>query len=151
MRTDGTVKCTDDTAMRTGGTVMCTDGILTRPAQSTVVTAVDEWERALAARGELTPQLVDRIVDLHGDRGRRAIDAVGEGRVKEYNDFTVVVGQQEEYIVEDDSCNCKDAQYNLSASDPEQLCWHAISVRIARALEATDEHDMWYADVNEFL
>ena len=115
------------------------------------MTAVDEWERALAAEGSLTPELVDRIVSLHGDRGRRAIEAVGEGRVKSYRDFTVVVGHSEEYVVEDDGCSCRDAEYNLDVDDPEQLCWHAIAVRIARAVDELDEHDMWYSDVRDFL
>jgi len=115
------------------------------------VSAVDEWERLLSEAGELTPEAVDSIISLHGDRGQRALDAVGEGRVKEYRDFTVVVGHDDEYVVEDDGCTCKDAEYNLDATDPEQLCWHAIAVRIARAIGATDEHDMWYSDVRDFL
>ena len=115
------------------------------------MTAVDDWEQALADEEELTPELVDRIVGLHDDRAQRAIEAVGEQRVKEYRDFVVVVGHQDEYIVEDDGCTCKDAEYNLDADDPEQLCWHAIAVRIARALGETDEHDMWYSDVHDFI
>jgi predicted nucleic acid-binding Zn finger protein len=115
------------------------------------VTAVEEWEQTLAADGELSPETVDSIVAVHGDRGQRAIEAVGERRVKEYRDFTVVVGHAEEYVVEDDGCTCKDAEYNLDPTDPEQLCWHAIAVRIARAIGATDEHDMWYSDVRDFL
>jgi len=115
------------------------------------VTAVDDWEAELEAAGELTPDVVDRIITLHDNRGHRAIEAVGENRVKEYKDFTVVVGREDEYVVEHDSCNCKDAEYNLDPDDPEQLCWHAIAVRIARAIGETDEHDMWYSDVREFL
>ena len=115
------------------------------------MTSVDDWERALATEGQLTPGLVEHIAAIHGDRGWRAIEAVGEQRVKEYRDFTVVVGYDAEYVVEDDGCTCKDAEYNLDSADPEQLCWHAIAVRVARALDATDEHDMWYSDVHEFL
>jgi predicted nucleic acid-binding Zn finger protein len=115
------------------------------------VTAVDDWEAALERRGELAPDVVSDIVALHGDRGQRAIEAVGENRVKEYRDFTVVVGTEDEYLIEEDSCDCADATYNLDANDPEDLCWHAIAVRIARAIDATDEHDMWYSDVREFL
>jgi len=115
------------------------------------VTAVEEWTATLEEAGELTPEAVDRIVAVHGDRGRRAIEAVGEGRVKEYRDFTVVVGRQDEYVVEDGGCTCKDAEYNLDVTDPEQLCWHAIAVRIARAIGEADEHDMWYSDVRDFL
>lgn len=115
------------------------------------MTAVDEWERQLADAGTLTPEGVDRIIRLHGDRGEKAIEAVSEGRVKQYRDFTVVVGHAEEYVVEDDGCTCKDAEYNLDPQDPEELCWHAIAVRIARAIDETDDHDMWYSDVREFL
>jgi predicted nucleic acid-binding Zn finger protein len=115
------------------------------------VTAVDDWEQALTAQGELTPELVDRIVGLHDERAQQAIEAVGEQRVKEYRDFVVVVGHKDEYVVENDGCTCKDAEYNLDSDDPEQLCWHAIAVRIARALDETDEHDMWYSDVRDFI
>jgi predicted nucleic acid-binding Zn finger protein len=119
--------------------------------ESLCVTAVDEWERLLDDEGELTPEAVERITETHGDRGTQAIEAVGERRVKQYRDFTVVVGHTEEYVVEAGSCTCKDAEYNLDSTDPEQLCWHAIAVRIARAIDATDDHDMWYSDVHEFL
>jgi len=128
-----------------------TDGIFTLARERGGVTAVDEWESDLASEGALTPGTVDRIIDLHGDRGRRALDAVAESRVKEYRDFVVVVGHEDEYIIENDGCTCKDAEYNLDAADPEQLCWHAIAVRVARAIGETDEHDMWYSDVREFL
>ncbi|MEF8776408.1 MAG: hypothetical protein V5A43_07895 [Haloarculaceae archaeon] len=115
------------------------------------MTAVDEWMATLEEAGELTPEAVDSIIAVHGDRGQRAIEAVGEGRVKEYRDFTVVVGRQDEYVVEAGGCTCKDAEYNLDVTDPEQLCWHAIAVRIAEAIGETDEHDMWYSDVRDFL
>jgi Uncharacterized metal-binding protein len=115
------------------------------------VTAVDEWEQQLASAKELTPAAVERIVGVHGDRGVRAIEAVDECRVKRYRDFTIVVGHEEEYIIEQDSCTCKDAEYNLDTDDPEQLCWHAIAVRIARGIGAVDEHEMWYSEVREFL
>jgi predicted nucleic acid-binding Zn finger protein len=128
-----------------------TDAILSAPDQLRGVTAVDEWQATLEASGELTPGVVDRIVAVHGDRGQRAIEAVAEQRVKEYRDFTVVVGHAEEYVVEDDGCTCKDAEYNLDTADPDQLCWHAIAVRIAAAIDAVDEHDMWYSDVRDFL
>jgi len=115
------------------------------------VTAVDEWVAQLREAGELTPDVVTAIVDAHDARGRRAIEAVGESRVKGYRDFVVVVGHQDEYIVEDGACGCADAEYNLDHDDPDQLCWHAIAVRIADAIDAVDHHDMWYSDVRDFL
>jgi len=115
------------------------------------VSTADEWEAALAETGELTPEIAGSILDAHGERGARAIEAVAEERVKEYRDFTVVVGHREEYVVEDDSCDCADATYNLTDDDPDQLCWHAIAVRVAAGTDSVDHHDMWYSEVREFL
>lgn len=115
------------------------------------VTPVEEWQAALAGAGELTPGVVERIIAVHGDRGQRAIEAVSEGRVKEYRDFTVVVGREDEYVVEDGACTCKDAEYNLDPEDPTDLCWHAIAVAIAERIGAVEHHDMWYSEVRDFL
>jgi len=115
------------------------------------VTPVEEWQAALADAGELTPDVVEQIIAVHGDRGQRAIEAVSEGRVKEYRDFTVVVGREDEYVVEDGACTCKDAEYNLDPEDPTDLCWHAIAVAIAERIGAVEHHDMWYSEVRDFL
>ncbi len=112
---------------------------------------IDDWRAALEQSGELRPAIVSAILAVHGDRGSRAIDAVSERRVKRYRDFTVVVGHNEEYLVENGSCTCKDSQYNLDPTDPDQRCWHALAVDIADRIGAVDSHDMWYADVREFL
>ena len=110
-----------------------------------------DWRSALEAAGKLTPSVVDLIAERHGDRGLRAIEAVGEERVKQYRDFTVVVGHSDEYIVEAGGCTCKDAAYNLDAADPDQQCWHALAVEIATRVGAVDDHDMWYAEVRDLL
>ncbi len=112
---------------------------------------VSRWQAALEEAGELTPEIVGQISRIHGDRGVRAIEAVGEGRVKVYRDFTVVVGYDDEYVVEGGGCTCKDSEYNLDADDPTQQCWHALAVAIARRVGYLDYHDMWYSDVREFL
>ncbi|MFC7235383.1 hypothetical protein [Halosegnis marinus] len=113
--------------------------------------AVEEWQDALSESGELTPDVVDRILAAHGERGAKALDAVAEERVKRYNDFTVVVGHEDEYVVEDGACQCRDAQYNLDVEDPTALCWHAIAVAVAERVDRVDYHDMWYSDVRELL
>ncbi len=114
-------------------------------------TPVERWQADLEEAGELTPDIVDRISRLHGDRGVRAIEAVAEGRVKVYRDFTVVVGYEDEYVVENGGCTCKDTEYNLDPDDPTALCWHVLAVLIARRVGHVDYHDMWYSDVREFL
>ena len=125
--------------------------VLPGDAQFDAVTAVEEWAATLAAAGELTSEAADAIIATHGDRGVRAIEAVGERRVKEYRDFTVVVGHSEEYVVENGVCECEDARYNLDPEDPTDLCWHVIAAKVARRIGAVDHHDMWYSEVREFL
>ncbi|MFB6107120.1 MAG: hypothetical protein ABEJ70_09130 [Halobacteriaceae archaeon] len=115
------------------------------------MSGAENWRDALAAAGELTGPIVERILAVHGDRGRRAIEAVSEERVKAYRDFTVVVGHGDEYVVEDGACTCKDAAHNLDPTDPDQRCWHAIAVDIAERVGAVDHHDMWYSEVRDFL
>ena len=115
------------------------------------MTAVEEWEQTLETAGGLTSEAADRIIAVHGDRGVRAIEAVSEERVKQYRDFTVVVGHSEEYVIEGDACDCEDSRSNLDPEDPTQLCWHVIATKIARRIDAVDHHDMWYSEVREFL
>ena len=115
------------------------------------MTAVEEWETALSEAGRLTSGAVDGIIEAHGDRGVRAVEAIAERRVKKYRDFTVVVGHEDEYVVEGGGCECHDAQYNLDPEDPTALCWHVIATKIARRVGAVDHHDMWYSEVREFL
>ncbi|MEM4781521.1 MAG: hypothetical protein QXG03_08190 [Halalkalicoccus sp.] len=112
---------------------------------------VTAWRTELEAAGRLTGPVAERIIATHGDRGVRAIEAVTEGRVKEYRDFTVVVGHDEEYVVEGRGCTCKDSEYNLDPDDPTERCWHSLAVLIAEATGSVDEHDMWYSEVRSFL
>lgn len=111
----------------------------------------DDWRTALREAEKLTPSIADAIVSTHGNRGMRALEAVSEHRVKQYRDFTVVVGYDDEYVVEDRGCTCKDSAYNLDPEDPNQRCWHVLAVDIAEALDEVDYHDMWYSEVREFL
>jgi predicted nucleic acid-binding Zn finger protein len=112
---------------------------------------VADWRRALEREGELTAPIAEALIEGHGDRGARAIEAVSESRVKQYRDFTVVVGHEDEYVVEDGGCTCKDSEYNLDPTDPDQRCWHALAVDIAERVGAVDHHDMWYSEVREFI
>jgi len=109
------------------------------------------WRRELAEAGELTPTAVDTLMSRHEGRGARAIEAVSEGRVKRYQDFTVVVGHEDEYVVEDGGCTCKDSEYNLDPEDPTERCWHVLAVAIAERIGEVDHHEMWYSEVRDFL
>jgi len=109
-----------------------------------------DWLEELREHGSLTGKVTDEILRNHGARGRRAVDAVSEGRVKEYLDFVVVVGKGDEYIVEGRSCTCDDFRYNLGDADDE-LCWHILAALIADATGDTDEHEMWYSEVRDLV
>ena len=115
------------------------------------MTGALEWPDQLAEAGTFTAPVVEQILSLHGKRGRRAIGAVGERRVKQYRDFTVVVGYEAEYLVEDRYCTCADTRYNLDSDDPNDLCWHVLATIMAEQLGVMDVHDMWYSDVHDFF
>jgi predicted nucleic acid-binding Zn finger protein len=125
--------------------------VRSRVANVSEANPVERWQAQLEETGELTPAVVEQISRLHDDRGVRAIEAVSENRVKRYRDFTIVVGYDDEYIVENGGCTCKDSEYNLDADDPTDLCWHVLAVAIARRVGHVDYHDMWYSEVRELL
>ncbi len=127
-------------------------GFASEPTDYAVPTDADTaWLRELADAGELTPDAVESMLALHDDRGGRAIEAVSEGRVKQYRDFTVVVGHEDEYVVEAGGCTCKDSAYNLDPDDPHDRCWHVLAVAIAERIGEVDHHGMWYSDVRDFV
>lgn len=110
-----------------------------------------DWLARFSDAAALTPAGVEALLASHGAGGRRAIEGVADGRVKQYRDFTVVVGHEAEYIVEGDNCTCADMRYNLDASDPTQRCWHQLAVQIARTIDAVEEYDIYYGDVASLL
>ncbi len=96
----------------------------------------------------ITPNIKEELKKEYGERGEKALEAVEEKRVKGYLDFTVVVGNTEEYIIEDNNCSCPDFYYNL---DPGEFCWHILAVEIANALDKVDKHKMWYSNVEDII
>ena len=48
-----------------------------------------------------TNTYVETLLQKSGTREKKALEAIHEDRVKQYRDFTVVVGYNDEYIVED--------------------------------------------------
>lgn len=94
----------------------------------------------LREEGGLTPEIRHEIVCALGDRGRKALAAIDEGRVKKYRDFFVVVGATDEYIVEEDVCSCRDFIFRKGR------CWHVLAVAIASLTGDYEEFDLWYTD-----
>jgi predicted nucleic acid-binding Zn finger protein len=81
----------------------------------------------------------------YGNRGKKGLGIVKEGRVKRYRDFYVVVGEADEYIVEDAVCTCRDFLFNASRNLVK--CSHMIAVEIAKQENLVDIINAWYQDV----
>jgi len=99
----------------------------------------DLWDR-LEASGRITPEIREEIIRRYGDRGRKALSIVEDHRVKRYRDFFVVVGRQDEYIVEEEFCTCRDHQYRGTP------CAHILAVEIARRTGIFEVFELWYQD-----
>ena len=97
-----------------------------------------------------TSTYVEALLQKNGTRGEKALEAIQEDRVKQYRDFTVVVGYNDEYIVEDGMCTCKGSEYTIK-SDTNKKCWHLLAVDLAERTGSIDYHDMWYSEVRDLL
>jgi predicted nucleic acid-binding Zn finger protein len=87
-----------------------------------------------------------RQVELeYGNRGKKGLEIAEERRVKRYKDFYVVVGETDEYIVEETLCTCKDFLWNASRNITK--CSHMIAVEIAERAGLIDVINAWYQDV----
>ncbi len=98
------------------------------------------WQ-AVERERALTPELRACIVRLYGERGKKALAALDQRRVKRYRDFFVVVGRSDEYVVEGDFCTCSDFLFR------GRVCWHMLAVRIAERTGLYEAYDLWYQDI----
>ncbi len=89
----------------------------------------------------LSPERRNEIIASHGARGRKALKAIDENRIKKYRDFFVVVGIHDEYVVDGDFCTCPDVVFRGGR------CWHIIAVEIADATGLYEHIDLWYQDI----
>lgn len=101
---------------------------------------VEELISCLRSEQTLSPPLREEIIRIFGNRGKKALKAIDESRIKKYRDFFVVVGTSDEYIVEDEFCTCPDFSFRGGR------CWHVLAVRIASLTGDYEEIDLWYQD-----
>ena len=94
----------------------------------------------LAEKRVLEPALRTEIEAEFGARGKKALAAIDEGKIKKYLDFYVVTGRTADYIVDEDFCTCRDFMYR------GRTCWHLLAVRIAQLTGTFVPVDSWYQD-----
>jgi predicted nucleic acid-binding Zn finger protein len=99
----------------------------------------DLWQR-LAEKKVLDTDIRGEIETAFGIRGKKALAAIDDGKVKKYLDFFVVEGKTSRYIVEEEFCTCSDFMYR------GRTCWHLLAVRIAQAAGTYQSVDSWYQD-----
>jgi predicted nucleic acid-binding Zn finger protein len=99
----------------------------------------DLWQR-LSEKKVLDELFRLEIEETFGNRGKKALAALDDGRIKKYLDFFVVNGRTADYIVEDDFCTCSDFMFR------GRTCWHLLAVRIARETNTFRSIDAWYMD-----
>jgi predicted nucleic acid-binding Zn finger protein len=99
----------------------------------------DLWQH-LSEKKHLDEALRLEIEESFGNRGKKALAALDDGRIKKYLDFFVVQGRTADYIVEDDFCTCSDFMFR------GRTCWHLLAVRIARDTNTFCSIDSWYMD-----
>jgi len=94
----------------------------------------------IAKQGHLTSELREEFLQEYGNRGKRALVALDEKRVKQYLDFTVVESSSKEYVVDDDICVCGDSLFR------NRECWHILAVRLAKATGSFTDECSWYQE-----
>ncbi len=80
----------------------------------------------------LTDDVKVEIIKLYGERGKKAIKAVEEDRVKKMGDDWIVVGWARDYKVVGEFCGCADYMINIELKKVGvDMCYHALAKRIA--------------------
>ena len=99
----------------------------------------DLWQR-LSEKKHLDEALRLEIEETFANRGKKALTALDDGRIKKYLDFFVVQGRTADYIVDEDFCTCSDFMFR------GRTCWHLLAVRIAQETNTFRSIDSWYMD-----
>ena len=95
------------------------------------------WDEIRCSRS-LTPERRIALIQHYGERGNKALKVVEDRRVKKYCDFFVVVGHNDEYVVDEEFCTCNDFLFR------GRECIHLLAVRVACATGCYERYDTWY-------
>ena len=85
----------------------------------------------------LTEELKREIIEVYGQRGIKALEAIKEGRVIKRGERWFVQGKAEEYEVVKNLCTCKDFVLNVvTGRAGVDACYHVLAKRICELLDA---------------
>jgi len=99
----------------------------------------DLWQE-ISDKNALDASLREKIESVFGTRGKKALAAIDDGKIKKYLDFFVVEGRTADYIVDEDFCTCGDFMYR------GRTCWHLLAVRIVMITGTFERVDRWYVE-----
>lgn len=94
----------------------------------------------------LTTEDLEKLEKIFGDRVKKALNLIGENRVKKYLFKPsgivrwVVTGYEKDYLVIEQSfCSCKDFLYTALFKREVPSCYHLLAREIADRIEKFDE------------
>lgn len=90
----------------------------------------------------LCEETESEVVEMFGDRGKKAIACAKGNRVAKYLDFYVVRGKTADYVIAENFCTCQD--YFARRMKKGDLCYHIIAAEIAEAAGLAEEKNEWY-------
>ena len=107
---------------------------------------LDEICRIVREEGKISQLHVFRLSEAFGQRSKKALETIKEGRVKKYifqpsgRVVWIVVGKNRDYIVmpQINYCSCYDFYFQF---DQGHLCYHIIAQKLAEADRTFDEFE----------
>jgi predicted nucleic acid-binding Zn finger protein len=89
----------------------------------------------LIRREGLTPRVERAVVEIYGERGKKALRAVKEGRVHKNGVIWVVEGKTDTYEIVKDLCYCMDFTLNIvTGRAGVDMCYHILAKKICEIL-----------------
>ncbi len=85
----------------------------------------------------MNEELEEEIVDVYGDRGKRAIEVIKSERVQKKGDRWFVQGREKEYEIVQSHCSCYDYVLNIATEKADvDMCYHALAKNIQELLNS---------------
>lgn len=95
----------------------------------------------LRKSGSLTPEIERRLIELYGQRGRKAISMVKGGRVKKSGDVWIVEGGTDVYELAGNFCYCFDFALNVVTGKANvDACYHILAKQICEVLDESGKN-----------